>query len=108
MGSALRQLADLSAQDVPPWTQSAGNAPVMPSRHRYMSRVMSSGMNPEYQQLPEVSVYKTELIEPTDHVPYTGWRRRRDKQGEYGEAFLQFPNQQIIRKGGSTMAAKKA
>lgn len=85
--------------DVPDWSKDSACAPVLPSRHRYISNAMWMSINPFYEFHEEVSDYRGNLV---DHKilgpPVRAFMNPRDKNTLYNEEQFKFGNQQIMRK----------
>jgi len=92
--------------DAPSWTVEA--APVLPSLHRKISSNLWNTMNCCYKEYPEESDYKANLVDHGPKVPVKDFAQPKDAFGKYTESVFQFGNQQIMRKGGSSMAPKKS
>lgn len=92
--------------DAPPWkVGEPGTSPVLPSKHRSMSVNMWTGLNPCYDMRPEQSEYKDAHIKQDDHFPpILEFRYPKDRFTKYTETMFQVGNQQMMRKGSSTMA----
>mmetsp|Transcript_148090 Transcript_148090/g.258349 ORF Transcript_148090/g.258349 Transcript_148090/m.258349 type:complete len:212 (-) Transcript_148090:175-810(-) len=87
--------------DPPKWEASA---PVLPSKHRFLSKSLWLSLNPAYDVYPEETEHKGRLV---DHKikgpPLKAFMMPRDKFVKYREELFTVGNQQIMRKGGSTM-----
>lgn len=112
---ATRQVQHLRApsgglySDAPPWkVGEPGTSPVLPSRHRSLSVSLWSGLNACYELRPEPTEYKEELVPQGDHFPTLAeFRYPRDRFTRYTEKLFQSGNQQMMRKGGGTLAKSK-
>merc|ERR1712061_742615 len=93
--------------DAPEWQVDSGSSPVLPSRHRDLSRIMTSSFQPVYYQMPEVSTAKAELIAFEEARPIRAFMPRKDTNKTYSEEKFKFGNQQIMRKGGDSMAKSR-
>mmetsp|Transcript_50318 Transcript_50318/g.79705 ORF Transcript_50318/g.79705 Transcript_50318/m.79705 type:complete len:210 (+) Transcript_50318:82-711(+) len=82
--------------DAPEWAREA--APVLPSRHRYMSSALWGSVNPLYEYHPEESDYRGNLV---DHqikgAPIRAFMAPRNKTTLFNEEMFKFGNQQIMR-----------
>jgi len=85
-------------RDVIEWSKDS--APVVPSRHRYISSALWGSVNPVYKYYDEESDYKANLV---DHKilgpPVRAFMNPRDKNTLYNEEKFKFGNKQIMRKG---------
>lgn len=94
--------------DAPPWKVDSGTSPVLPSRHRSLSATLWAGLNPCYELRPELTEHKTELAKIDLEGPSMDEHKYpKDKFTRYTENLFQVGNQQIMRKGGGTMAKTK-
>mmetsp|Transcript_74135 Transcript_74135/g.131093 ORF Transcript_74135/g.131093 Transcript_74135/m.131093 type:complete len:139 (+) Transcript_74135:94-510(+) len=104
---ATRQIQHLRSEhgglfsDAPGWSVEAGTSPVVPSRHRVVSRALWGNIAGTYQQFPETTEAKSMLV---DHKlkkfgPVKSFVNQQDKFATHREETFKFGNKQIMRLG---------
>eukprot|EP00931_Biecheleriopsis_adriatica_P076615 TRINITY_DN50305_c0_g1_i1.p1 TRINITY_DN50305_c0_g1~~TRINITY_DN50305_c0_g1_i1.p1 ORF type:complete len:262 (+),score=49.35 TRINITY_DN50305_c0_g1_i1:67-786(+) len=91
--------------DAPDWPVDTATAPILPSKHREMSKWLWGSINQNYEFIPEVSDARTNFRKPKNPVYETRlFMNPKDDFVEYREAKFQVGNKLTMRKGGGSMA----
>ncbi|CAE7375633.1 unnamed protein product, partial [Symbiodinium pilosum] len=87
--------------DAPKWQVEPGTAPVLPSRHRALSRSIWSNTVGVYEICPEMSEAKASFVDhkPKRFGPVKSFVNSRDKFCLHREETFKFGNKQIMRLG---------
>lgn len=90
--------------DAPAWQLDTSTAPILPSRHRELSRILWAGLNPEYRLYRDVPESVATLVNHGSSGPVTRcFANPRDDFMKYREEVLKPGNKLVMRKGGGSM-----
>lgn len=93
--------------DAPPWQVDTSTAPILPSKHREISKNMWASLNATYEKFPEMSEARRNHMDPKQGPLQPLFTRPWDDAKRYQEEISKFGNQQIIRKGGGSMDQRR-
>eukprot|EP00927_Polykrikos_kofoidii_P055671 TRINITY_DN49892_c0_g1_i1.p1 TRINITY_DN49892_c0_g1~~TRINITY_DN49892_c0_g1_i1.p1 ORF type:complete len:229 (-),score=23.50 TRINITY_DN49892_c0_g1_i1:52-738(-) len=99
-----RKESGVAFADSPEWYVEEGTRPIVPSKHKVLSKNMWASLNPGYLEYPEESGAKKAFTTPHVEEPVSRhFMNKKDAFGEYCKEIFKPGNQLVMRKGGGSM-----